>query len=232
MSEAGMSSNYSDVEDVNLSSRQDAERLLPHEQGSDFNTHTKNHRSSKYQIACRIGLVAWTLLTVALLFLNTTVPATETCAAAAPKAHTLHCGNTTEEARALGCQFDTLSALWIPAECADFDTDSHFRDATLWTGYTDRIGSESLSIQEMSEILPPRIYWTSIREHIVHCAYMWRRQHRGYLEGGGKLDHHARDYSHTVHCSNVLLKYAGLEYDIDTIETMTEVSFSNCVVYK
>jgi hypothetical protein len=175
-----------------------------------------------------IGLVAWSVLTVALIILTLKQPVRF---GAAPKTRILDCGNSTAEARGLGCQFDVLGGLWIPAECADNDLNRQFMERGVWFAYSDKNATHVLSVDEMSERVTPQVYWTSRREHFVHCAYNWRRQHQGYLGGGYKMDRNAVDYRHTIHCTDTLMKYAGMgPEEMDAIVVGTSIGFSTCIL--
>ncbi|KAK0717283.1 hypothetical protein B0T26DRAFT_675613 [Lasiosphaeria miniovina] len=146
---------------------------------------------------------------------------------------TLHCGNSTAEARALGCTFDVLAFMWVPAPCFDRETTEAYQKAVNWHGYNDPDGREVLDLETMSERTAPGKYYTSAREHAVHCAFAWQKQHRGYLRGGGGLyiDDNSAGYHHTRHCSEVLMKTADRDpKTLDEFETKTTVKFSKCLV--
>jgi hypothetical protein len=144
---------------------------------------------------------------------------------------TLSCGNSTAEARALGCIYDPLSVVWIPEPCFDKEMTEAYRKAVDWIGSNDWQGKEMLDLDAMSERVAPSGYFTSTRDHVVHCAYSWLRQHRGYLRGGLYLDDDSLDFSHTQHCAEVLVH--ALDLDVEALEqrtTVATVGFSSCVV--
>jgi hypothetical protein len=146
---------------------------------------------------------------------------------------TLSCGNSTAEARALGCTYDPLSVVWIPEPCFDKEMTEAYQKAGNWIGSNDWQGIEMLDLEAMSERVAPSGYFTSARDHVVHCAYSWLRQHRGYLRGGLYLDDDSLDFSHTQHCAEVLIH--ALDLDLEALEqrtTMATVGFSSCVVEK
>jgi hypothetical protein len=47
------------------------------------------------------------------------------------------CGSTAEEARARGCNFDTISFCWLPDECYDSDLVDTFEATRNWEYYAD-----------------------------------------------------------------------------------------------
>jgi hypothetical protein len=144
---------------------------------------------------------------------------------------TLNCGNSTAEAEALGCQFDPLSFLWLPAPCLDLKSTLEYQKRVNWHGYDDDQGSRQLSLQEMAARVGPEPYYTTAREHVVHCAYMWMRMHQKYLAGGFGLDDNARSFVHTQHCAEMLIHYADADPRLlNRLETKTTVGFSKCEV--
>lgn len=146
---------------------------------------------------------------------------------------TLSCGNSTAEARALGCKFDPLSFLWVPEPCLDTEMSEAYQKAVNWHGYNDAEGKEILDLDTMSERVEPFKYFTSIREHAVHCAYVWQKQHRGYLQGGLYLDDNSASFHHTRHCSEVLIYTTDLDPKaLGSFTTETTVGFSSCLVEK
>ncbi|KAK0707795.1 hypothetical protein B0H67DRAFT_556417 [Lasiosphaeris hirsuta] len=146
---------------------------------------------------------------------------------------TLSCGNSTAEARALGCKFDPLSFLWVPEPCFDSETNEAYQKAVNWHGYNDAEGKEMLDLDTMSERVEPFKYFTSIREHAIHCAYVWQKQHRGYLRGGLYLDDNSASFHHTRHCSEVLMHTTDLDpKGLGNFTTETTVGFSSCLVEK
>lgn len=154
----------------------------------------------------------------------------------------LNCGNSTTEARARGCVFDVLTNMWVPEPCWDRKGTEEFMRIAPWQGYDMQDAERLLTLEEMSERIgsdpvtpdpmsPP--YWTPLREHVIHCALMWQRQHRGFMSGKSKmLDFHSLSYQHTIHCSNSLIHMAGAGSEIpdplDTIGIRTWVGFSEC----
>ena len=148
-----------------------------------------------------------------------------------PSTITLNCGNSTAEARALGCVFDPLVNLWVPAPCIDNELNEDYKRRVDWRGFDDPEGKKELDLEAMSERVDPFHYYTTIREHAVHCAYVWRKQHQGYLKGGMYLDGNSASLQHTKHCADMLIYTADLRPgDLGNVTTETTVGFSTCVV--
>lgn len=134
------------------------------------------------------------------------------------------CGNSTTEAKALGCQFDLLSAAWLPEECQDRELTEEFRAAGPWKYFADSLGRIELREEE----LPERTgydngYRASRRWHTVHCAFQWRKMHRS-IERGARMEDALRDYKHMMHCGEMFL----MEGPWDELITEITVEFLSC----
>jgi len=216
------------------------ESLLASPRERSFQHRPRASRTSIFLSHAATFLVA-VLLSMAVLIpyrLSSITSVTE------PRTKHLHCGNSTAEARAQGCVFDVLTNMWVPAQCWDKEGTDEFMRTAPWQGYDLQDGKRLLTLEEMSERvgryrlgpdpdLPP--YWTPLREHVIHCAKMWQRQHRGFMRGDSKkLDFHSLSYQHTLHCSNSLVHMAGAgdkpPDPLDMIAIKTWVGFSDCDV--
>ena len=216
------------------------ESLLPSEPQHSFPHHARASRTRVILSHAATFLIAVLLSTAVLImyrpssFKTTSEPITK---------H-LHCGNSTAEARAQGCVFDVLTNMWVPELCWDKEGTEEFMRTAPWQGYDMQDGKRLLTLEEMSERVgkdrlapdpssPP--YWTPLREHVIHCALMWQRQHRGFMSGNSKkLDFHSLSYQHTVHCSSSLVHMAGAGDKppdaLDKVAIRTWVGFSECDV--
>ncbi|KAF2715974.1 hypothetical protein K431DRAFT_236429 [Polychaeton citri CBS 116435] len=133
--------------------------------------------------------------------LETSAPSTE-----------LHCGNSSTEARALGCVFDLLTNNWMPEYCSDPSTDAEYREWVLdpsrelgaWAFFYDdqaerQVGSE----EELSDLVGEHVY-TTTQNHLAHCAFIARRMHRLVTGEIFAVTHNT--FAHTVHCTSAILK--------------------------
>ena len=118
-----------------------------------------------------------------------------------PTMRTLHCGTNSTTARSLNCTYDVLSNIWVPNPYVDHKNLVDFKRLAQWQAYETREAKRLLTEDEMGDVVAPKTYFTEIREHMVHCALMWRRLHRGYMEDERFLDLHVRALTHTRHCS-------------------------------
>jgi hypothetical protein len=149
-----------------------------------------------------------------------------------PKTKILTCGSSVEEARALGCHYDVLADLWVPAPCFDNETVSEYKELSPWRGYSDENGTRLLSEREMSESQSHESgYYTPARDHLIHCALMLKRLHKGYVKGRQYLDSNSGDWNHTVHCVGALIQMEkATQAELDELTTVTYVGFSTCEV--
>jgi len=143
----------------------------------------------------------------------------------------LRCGNSTEEAKQRGCMYDILSNNWIPGACADEEAIKDYQADGSWFGYgseTDAaLGRPPLSVDVMSEM---PFYYTNARDHIVHCAALWRKQFRAFFEQRAHLDTLITDEEHTMHCSQFLIDMSDNGPDYRTWPIKTWVGYSGCWV--
>jgi hypothetical protein len=139
----------------------------------------------------------------------------------------LHCGNSTTEAKALGCIYDTLGGYWIPEPCFDNETTTAYHTSGQSIAYSEKDGTERLPLEAMGEVL----YWTTNHDHLKHCAYMWQRQHKLFMNGGLRMDPMTMSYKHTVHCSLLLLeKVASDPRDLEEVAVATYPFFATCEI--
>ncbi|KAE8163770.1 hypothetical protein BDV40DRAFT_299114 [Aspergillus tamarii] len=139
----------------------------------------------------------------------------------------LNCGWTPEEAKALGCQYDILSNHWVPGVCMDQEAIEEYQTDESWFGFADENRTELLSIDNMSEM---RYYYTTERDHIVHCAMLWRKQFRAFFEERDNLDTIIADREHTMHCSQFLMDMSDKGPDYRNMPIKTWVGYAGCWV--
>jgi hypothetical protein len=137
-----------------------------------------------------------------------------------------------EEARSLGCHYDVLADLWVPEPCFDNETIAEYKELSPWQGYSDENGTRRLSEREMSESQSHESgYFTPARDHLIHCALMLKRLHKGYVQGRQYLDSNSGDWGHTVHCVHALIEMEkATQAQLDELSTVTYVGFSTCEV--
>lgn len=146
------------------------------------------------------------------------------------------CGDTPSSAREANCTFDIMSFSWLPTPCADPKLTAEFLAVRNWTWWLDTDTTVPVPFDEVAmgnhrELFVTREY------HMYHCTYMWRKLHRGLLEGQhnaegrGVVDTYIGEYSHTAHCEMMIL---GTEGDEDTVnktatDTAILMKFPQCM---
>ncbi|KAH8903314.1 hypothetical protein BR93DRAFT_869743, partial [Coniochaeta sp. PMI_546] len=127
----------------------------------------------------------------------------------------LHCGNSSMEARSLGCVFDLLTNNWMPKYCADPTTDDEYRAWVLdsdrhlgsWAFYHDDKAENQVASEEvLSDLVGSHIY-TTTENHLAHCVFLARRMHRLVTGEIAAVAHNT--FGHTLHCTSALLKTMG-----------------------
>lgn len=148
-----------------------------------------------------------------------------------PRMRILSCGTTPNEARENGCTYDVLGNIWVPTPCLDTENIVAFKQMAPWLAYDSSNATHQLTEEEMSEYMIPDAYWTPVREHMIHCALMWRRLHKGYERDRKLLDKHVLSYHHTEHCSQTLMEHLDMPTSVlDQIRTRTEAGYSTCSI--
>jgi hypothetical protein len=67
--------------------------------------------------------------------------------------HVYTCGNSTTEATALGCKYDTLASAWLPEPCRDDELTAEFDRAGpggSWKYYSDENLTTELTLAELA----------------------------------------------------------------------------------
>ncbi|EXJ58088.1 hypothetical protein A1O7_05512 [Cladophialophora yegresii CBS 114405] len=140
----------------------------------------------------------------------------------------LTCGATREEARTRGCIYDTLSNAWIPGQCRDDFSVMEYELDESWYPFADVNRTQPLGKEELGDL---DFYYTSLRDHIVHCAALWRRQFRAFSEGWRYLDDVLVDPVHTMHCSKYLVDWTDkFENEYRTTAIKVHVGHVGCHV--
>jgi hypothetical protein len=135
------------------------------------------------------------------------------------------CGSSTEEARKLGCKYDILSNHWVPSPCMDQDAVDVYKADGSWFGYADENRTQLLTIEDMSS-LP--FYYTNMRDHVLHCASLWKKQYHEFFKQRKALDSLIVDEHHTIHCADFLIRMTQYGPDLAQIPIQVEVGYAGC----
>ncbi|CAG8132377.1 unnamed protein product [Penicillium salamii] len=141
---------------------------------------------------------------------------------------TYSCGNSTTEAEKRGCAYDPLAGCWLHKECPqDFTHEfSTFNNGKPFVYYYDEAMTQQMMDYEEVGRNPAR-YWTSIREHLVHCLYLLRRGYEVHMRGD-RLDTMLGDLEHVDHCTNMLADW--LRRDDPVLDHVGTSGFTHCFI--
>lgn len=138
-------------------------------------------------------------------------------------AQLISCGNSTAEARQAGCKYDVLLNHWVPSACWDEEFVQEYQDDRSWGAYADEhLTQELTSIDDMSD---RKYYYTSVRDHINHCAIVWKKQFWTLFEEAPAFDSVIMAPYHTDHCAQYLMDVVDAN---QTISTKVEIGFAGC----
>ncbi|KAG4439103.1 hypothetical protein IFR05_005390 [Cadophora sp. M221] len=135
----------------------------------------------------------------------------------------IKCGNSTAEAKALNCRYDILLNHWIPSQCWDQDMIDEYKDDDSWAAFYDE--ELTMPISTVDEMADRDFYWTSARDHINHCAMMWKKQFWAIFEERGAIDSLVAGPGHTDHCAQYLMDAAVKNF---TLSTKVFIGFAGC----
>ncbi|KAH8678360.1 hypothetical protein BX600DRAFT_507311 [Xylariales sp. PMI_506] len=143
----------------------------------------------------------------------------------------INCGTSTEEARSKGCVYDILANHYVHNSCFDeVSTKSYMDEGTSWMGYLEK--NKTTQLKTLEEMGDYDVYWTSQRDHIVHCGEMWKRQYRAFTQNWRYIDAITANEEHTFHCANYLVAMtdwaviAGRDWREEP--NTVEVGFAGC----
>lgn len=130
------------------------------------------------------------------------------------------CGNSPEEAKAKGCEWDVLSFCWLPEQCLDRELTQEFRKAGPWTFYGDENKTSVVSEEEFG--MDTKTVWLTNELHLTHCAFSWLKFHKAL--SSGRMLHAQLPLAHTHHCSQVLQSKG----DSQEIEVHAIIQYPDC----
>ncbi|KAJ9605618.1 hypothetical protein H2200_010275 [Cladophialophora chaetospira] len=114
------------------------------------------------------------------------------------------CGNSSSEARALGCTFNQLTWVWLPPNCPMYANDQ-FLEAEDWVYWEDLEQTKAVGDDVWAEVLDgERMIFSEMREHATHCVYYFLSLSQVIRDGTPYYDKMV-NYEHYEHCANMLL---------------------------
>ena len=131
------------------------------------------------------------------------------------------CGNSSAEARAMGCSFDQLMWAWYPKYCPHYAND-RFLNAEPeqpWRFYTDPYAKIQATKDDWDKLLNNEIrVWGERREHLTHCVFMFLSVGQ-VVRDGTRYTPRQVDYEHLEHCAELMLEALRDDehwYDVQT----------------
>lgn len=153
------------------------------------------------------------ILTISSIYYhrNTGAKSTNVSGYATPR-ESCYCGESTTEARARGCKYDSLCAAWLPDHCRDAELTAEFERSGdgpdgKWLYWADRNHTMPLTVEQVAELGndPTATFHMSGQWHVTHCFYLWRLEHRSrftrhlFVEGRSDTEKHILHCQHVVH---------------------------------
>ncbi|ELQ43747.1 hypothetical protein OOU_Y34scaffold00135g1 [Pyricularia oryzae Y34] len=133
-----------------------------------------------------------------------------------PKQVVCHCGVTAADGMAQGCVFDELELGWMRPECVDSELTREFsragpREDGGWHYETEIDGVvTAVNVSTLStRVEPGRVIRFTYEQHVQHCIFEWRKQHRAAFLGT-TLSLRRNYEDHIKHCGKMLLMKAGI----------------------
>ena len=202
-------------------SQPDSSQLItgkPLEKAYVEGTIKKVRTKSLSQLPCFLGVLVFGLaaLWIGFLVLSPIITTTRLPATLLRRP----CGNSSAEAKSLGCEFDVISFCWLPEECLDRELTEEFRQAGDWRYYTDLNKTSQISEEEFGN--NEKTVFLTNELHVAHCAFDLMKFHRA-LANGRKI-HSEQRLSHTHHCSHAIRS----SNDPYTIENSALIQFPDC----
>jgi hypothetical protein len=114
------------------------------------------------------------------------------------------CGNSADDALALGCRYSIVLHAWLPKNCL---TDDDVEDEKLmYEGRTWPYQKDDGTNLTMSELHKGDFHhFTTLFDwHVTHCMYVWKRIHRAMLDADRKIDSYTANIHHTNHCVKMI----------------------------
>lgn len=145
---------------------------------------------------------------------------------------TVSCGSSTEEAISRNCVFDELQMSWMPQKCTRSYSDQYMvaNNGGRFLYWTDRTRKELLDDPSL-HAGNGSIFWTSRRNHIVHCQYNLYRL-ADALRSGDYIGHDDGQTlsDHMHHCVMTMTEFAlkAPEHQLDVTDVITEAGFAYC----
>ncbi|TLD09220.1 uncharacterized protein PgNI_06753 [Pyricularia grisea] len=137
------------------------------------------------------------------------------------------CGNTPEEARALGCKFELHNFAWVPPECYDQQLGDDW-DAQDWQFARTNLTppAEAMIPKHVAINGELASAWVPWHQHMAHCALIWKKFHRA-VALDRPMDSWTSSYAHSAHCADMLINW-DLARQKDIFNSLLHLKFPTC----
>ncbi|KAK1984740.1 hypothetical protein LZ30DRAFT_686682 [Colletotrichum cereale] len=150
------------------------------------------------------------------------------------------CGYTAAEAIARGCVFEEFDMRWEHPRCIDAELAAEYRrmgsepDGSWTYMVDDTSATEGVPINELRRLTvnatelsmyvgPGKVAYASMRHHLTHCIFRWRKQFRAPFVGTRWPSQLGWEENHIKHCMDVILNHRDVPLD----EFRTKVVFES-----
>lgn len=138
------------------------------------------------------------------------------------------CGNSPEEAKALGCIFDPMNWHWTRPECFYKEGSDYSQTKGPWSYYQDLNYTEPLYLPDKQSMSTTRIMYTEHAWHVEHCVYALKSLHRAAMMGKW-IPEEAASWPHSLHCMKV---FEMMGTPPETLNTRVDMQFLACVKFE
>ncbi|KAI9157976.1 Cyclochlorotine biosynthesis protein R [Paramyrothecium foliicola] len=133
------------------------------------------------------------------------------------------CGNSPEDARALGCRYSIVLHAWLPQDCLtddDLEDERLMYDGRTWPYETDEGANLTMHQLHQGDF---HHFTTLFDWHVTHCMYVWKRIHRIMLDANRRVDSYTANINHTNHCVKMIGGGSHVHYGVILVECVLGV---------
>ncbi|KAK6082457.1 hypothetical protein SCUP234_04296 [Seiridium cupressi] len=128
------------------------------------------------------------------------------------------CGDSTAEARQLGCDYDAMAAAWLPQHCIDKELLAEFNKAGdgpdgRWQYWAVANHTYEYKMEEVAQLAdtPGKLFYTTPSWHAGHCFFYWRKIQRS-KHTGVTIERRYDNERHTKHCGEMFKNHGHTAY--------------------
>ncbi|TLS29004.1 hypothetical protein PpBr36_02071 [Pyricularia pennisetigena] len=149
------------------------------------------------------------------------------------------CGYTAAEAVSRGCVFEEFDMRWEHPSCIDHELADEYRrmgaepDGSWTYMVDDHTATEGVPINELRRrpvnatelsmyVGPGKVAYASMRHHLTHCIFRWRKQFRAPFKGTRWPSAPGWEENHIKHCMDVILNKRDLPLEKFTTRVVFE----------